>query len=197
MAVNSKSKGGKFERTISKWFTQWTGYEFNRVPASGGLRWKNAENITSDVACTDSKHSRKFRLSIECKSYKDLNFEHVLLEKKSCKILKFWEQARNDAARAKKFPILIMKYNGMAKGEAFVILGWEVYTKCVQPFRSQMSKAQMAFQLDPKVKIGEGDHDSNVFYVFLLSDLGSIDYKEFNKKLQDLHKVKFPKEKEK
>ena len=197
MAVNSKSKGGKFERTISKWFTQWTGYEFNRVPASGGLRWKNAENITSDVACTDSKHSRKFRLSIECKSYKDLNFEHVLLEKKSCKILKFWEQARNDAARAKKFPILIMKYNGMAKGEAFVILGWEVYTKCVQPFRSQMSKAQMAFQLDPKVIIGEGDHDSNVFYVFLLSDLKSIDYKEFNKKLQDLHKVKFPKEKEK
>lgn len=195
MAVNSKSKGGKFERTISKWFTQWTGYEFNRVPASGGLRWKNAENITSDVACTDSKHSRKFRLSIECKSYKDLNFEHVLLEKKSCKILKFWEQARNDAARAKKFPILIMKYNGMAKGEAFVILGWEVYTKCVQPFRSQMSKAQMAFQLDPKVKIGEGDHDGNVFYVFLLSDLKTIDYKEFNKKIQDLHKVKFPKKK--
>ena len=74
MAVNSKSKGGRFERAISKWFTNWTGYEFNRVPASGGLRWKNAENITSDVACTDSKNSRKFRFSIESKSYQDLNF---------------------------------------------------------------------------------------------------------------------------
>ena len=191
MAVNSKSKGGRFERAISKWFTNWTGYEFNRVPASGGLRWKNAENITSDVACTDSKHSRKFRFSIECKSYQDLNFEHVLLEKKSCKILKFWEQARTDAERAKKFPLLIMKYNGMSKGEAFVIVGYEVYVKCIQPYREQMSKAQMAFHLNPKEKVGDG----NVFYVFLLSDLKVIDYSEFNKRVQELYKIKYPKEK--
>lgn len=199
MAVNSKSKGGRFERTISKWFTEWTGYEFNRVPASGGLRWKDAENISSDVACTDKKHSRKFRFSIECKSYQDLNFEHILLEKKSCKILKFWKQARTDADRAKKFPMLIMKYNGMSKGEAFVILGWEVYFKCIQPFRTQMSKAQMAFQLDPKIRIGDKvkgkDADANVFYVFLLSDLKSINYKEFNTKVQELYKTRYPKEK--
>lgn len=38
--INSKNKGSRFERTICKWFQDWTGYEFNRVPASGGLRWK-------------------------------------------------------------------------------------------------------------------------------------------------------------
>lgn len=190
MAVNSKSKGGRFERAISKWFTNWTGFEFNRVPASGGLRWKNAENITSDVACTDSKHSRKFRLSIECKSYQDLRFEHILLEKKSCKILKFWEQARSDAKRANKFPILIMKYNGMPKGEAFVVMGRELYMACIYPFRELMGKPQMAFQLNPKGSL----EDSNGFYVILLSDLKALDYKEFNKKIQDLYKVKYPKD---
>lgn len=189
MAVNSKSKGGRFERAISKWFTNWTGYEFNRVPASGGLRWKNAENITSDVACTDSKHSRKFHFSIECKSYKELNFEHVLLEKKSCKILKFWEQARDDAKRADKFPLLIMKYNGMPKGEAFVIVGYNIYVNCIQPFRKLMSKAQMGFHLDPKNQVGDG----NVFYCFLLSDLKEIPYKEFNKLVQSLYKKEHPK----
>lgn len=191
MAVNSKSKGGRFERAISKWFTAWTGYEFNRVPASGGLRWKNAENISSDVTCTDSKHSRKFRFSIECKNYSDLNFEHVLLERKSCKILKFWEQARRDAERAKKFPMLVMHYNGMPKGEAFVIVEHGVYTKCIQPFRKSMNKAQMAFHLNPKNPVGPG----NCFYVFLLSDLKEIDYLEFNKKVQELYKSCFPKEK--
>ena len=187
MGVNSKSKGGRFERAISKWFTNWTGYEFNRVPASGGLRWKNAENITSDVACTDAKHSKKFHFSIECKSYQDLNFEHILLEKKSCKILKFWEQAMSDAQRGKKLPMLIMKYNGMPKGEAFVMVGYEVYIKCIQPFRGNMNKAQMAFHLNPKNEIS----DSNCFYVFLLSDLKVIDYKEFNAKVQKLYKTIF------
>lgn len=191
MAVNSKSKGGRFERTMSKWFTNWTGYEFNRVPASGGLRWKNAENITSDIACTDSKHSKKFRFSVECKSYKELNFEHVLLEKKSCKILKFWEQARDDAKRANKFPLLVMKYNGMSKGEAFVMVGYNVYVKCIQPFREKMNKAQMAFHLDPKNRVG----DESALYCFLLSDLKEIPYDEFNKLVQKLYKETYPKKK--
>lgn len=38
--VNSKQKGSRFERSICKFFQDWTGYEFSRVPASGGLRWK-------------------------------------------------------------------------------------------------------------------------------------------------------------
>lgn len=177
MAVNSKQKGGRFERTICKWFTNWTGYEFNRVPASGGLRWKNAENITSDVACTDKDHSREFNFSIECKSYKELNFEHILLEKKSCKILSFWEQARRDAERAKKLPMLIMKYNGMTKGEAFVLVGYDTYSICILPQREKMTKCQMGIHFNPKERVSP----ANAFYILMLSDLKALDYKLFHK----------------
>ena len=168
--VNSKQKGGRFERSICKWFTQWTGYEFNRVPASGGLRWKNAENITSDVACTDTRHSRRFCFSVECKSYKDLNFEHILLQKKTCKILKFWKQASEDANRAKKLPILIMKYNGMPKGEAFVMINRKVFEVCIHDYTKSFKKPHMTIDF-PK-----GDS----LAVMMLSDLKSIPYKEFH-----------------
>lgn len=167
--VNSKQKGGRFERSICKWFTQWTGYEFNRVPASGGLRWKNAENITSDVACTDAKHSRQFRFSVECKSYKDLNFEHILLQKKACKITGFWKQATDDAKRAGKLPLLIMKYNGMSKGEAFVMISHQVYEKCIE---SDLIHEKPHMMID----IPKGDS----LVVMMLSDLKRVPYKTFH-----------------
>lgn len=182
--VNGKKKGSRFERVICKWFTNWTGYEFNRVPASGGLRWKNADNITSDVACTDSKHSRRFNFSVECKNYQDLNFEHILLEKKTCKILKFWEQARDDAARAKKLPLLIMHYNGMPKGEAFVLFDYQVYKYCVLPHRSDLKKSLMGLHINLDKPVDQG----NSFYVVLLSDLKNLDYKTFHKDATALRK---------
>lgn len=124
--INSKKKGNRFEREVCKVFQAWTGKEFSRVPQSGGLRWKNTQSITSDVICTDSKYSRIWPFTIECKSYNDLKFEHLLLEKKSCKIKSFWAQANRDAKRAHKKPLLIMKYNGMSKGEAFLVCDSEV-----------------------------------------------------------------------
>lgn len=120
--VNSKAKGNRFERVVCKSFQNWSGYEFSRTPASGGLRWKKADNISSDVICSDPKHSKKFPFSIEVKNYQDIKFEHILLGLKSCKIISFWEQATKDAKRAGKIPILIMRYNSMPKGEAFFIV---------------------------------------------------------------------------
>ena len=32
MSVNSKKKGGRFELKVSKWFTEFSGYKFQRVP---------------------------------------------------------------------------------------------------------------------------------------------------------------------
>lgn len=120
--TNSKNKGNKWERDVCKFFKEWTGYEFSRVPASGGLRWHKKDDIVSDVICTDEKHSRRFCCNIECKFYKELKFEHILLDNTSCKILEFWDQAKNDANRAKKIPLLIMRYNNMPKMEAFVMI---------------------------------------------------------------------------
>ena len=48
--INSRKKGSKNERFLTKLFEQWTGVEFSRVPASGGLRWKGmSEIIVGDI----------------------------------------------------------------------------------------------------------------------------------------------------
>jgi len=107
--VNSRKKGAKAERKVAALLKKWTGREFSRTPASGGLRWKNA-NVVGDIVCTEERHF--FPFAIEVKSYKDINFEH-LLYLDDPKILKFWEQAAGDAERGQKLPLLFMRYNGM------------------------------------------------------------------------------------
>lgn len=72
--------------------------------------------------CTDERHAHRCKISIECKSYKDIKFEHVLLGNKGCDIERFWAQAKRDALRSKKQPILIMRYNSMPKDEFFMVV---------------------------------------------------------------------------
>ena len=182
--INSKKKGSKFERTVCKWFSEWTGYEFSRVPASGGLRWKKTDNITSDVICTDDKHARKFCFSIECKSYNDIRFEHVLLQLKTCKILSFWEQTKRDATRGGKLPLLIMKYNGMPKGEAFVVIDYYTYEKCIKPHLGELTKPLMAFMIEP-----DNPRDT-IFYVMMFSELNTLNYGDLHKSAREILKSK-------
>lgn len=120
--INSKAKGSKNERDVCKWWKDWTGYEFSRVPSSGGLRWSRTTDTTGDILCSDQKHYLRFPFSIECKNYKDINFEHILLGNKNVKVLQFWEQAVGDAERGGKLPILMMRYNGMKKGDYFFVV---------------------------------------------------------------------------
>jgi hypothetical protein len=126
--ANSKKKGNKSERELCKWFERWTGFEFARIPASGGLRWKGLANATTgDIICTDDIHGRRFLLSVESKSYKDINFEHLILGNKKAKIREFWEQAIEDGKRGNKVPILFMRYNGMKKDVYFVAIGHDIF----------------------------------------------------------------------
>ena len=138
MAKNSKNKGSRFERVVAKFWQDWTGYTFSRTPGSGG--WAKAKDSFGDLVCTDSRHSRRFPFSIECKSYQDIRFEHLLLGNKSCKILSFWEQATYDAKRANKIPILIMKYNNMPKEEAFFLIELSIFKKLKIIFLKANSK---------------------------------------------------------
>ncbi len=174
--INSKKKGSKFERTIAKAFTKWTGYEFSRSPQSGALRWKSTEHIASDVVCTDPKYERKWNFIIECKSYKDIRFEQTLLENKTAKVLKFWNQAKEDAARAKKLPILIMRYNGMPAGEAFFMVDQATAFSILRDKEqiAKLTKPRMAIQMDI----------NTVFYIFLFSDIKSVDITLVNKAMK-------------
>jgi Holliday junction resolvase len=118
MAINSRTKGNKNERDLAKLFEKWSNHKFSRTPSSGGLQWK-ASNSKGDIVCTDEGYY--FPFCIEAKNYKDINFEHLLYLPKP-KILEFWEQAKRDADKAKKIPILTMRYNGMPKDLHFVVV---------------------------------------------------------------------------
>ena len=118
---NSKKKGSRFELKVSKWFTEWTSFKFGRTPYSGANH--QSRDLSSDIMCQDERHAHRCKISVECKNYKDIKFEHVLLGNKSCDILKFWEQASKDAKRAKKVPILCMRYNSMPSSEFFFVVG--------------------------------------------------------------------------
>lgn len=118
--VNSKNKGSRFERKIGAWFTEWTSFKFERNRLGSGA-WHTNRDATSDITCTDPKHAHRCKLAIECKSYKDIKFEHTLLGNKGCDILKFWNQVLDDSRRSDKYPLLCIRYNSMPQEEFFFI----------------------------------------------------------------------------
>lgn len=173
--INSKKKGAKNEREICKVLQEWSGYEFSRVPQSGGLRWKKTDNITGDIICSDPKGAYRFNLSIEAKFHNDFRFEHILLPNAKVKILSFWEQALEDAARADREPMVWMRYNNMPKGLWFIILRTKAFD-CTKGLYSLKS---------PVMHIVHPDHDLTVF---MSSDLTTSPYKKFIRKIQTLRK---------
>jgi Holliday junction resolvase len=121
--INSKNKGNINERAVAKWLSAWTGREFVRTPASGGIRWQNSLglNICGDVVCTQQNYN--FPFTVETKHLKDISFEtnkdSVLRE--NTKVLTIYEQVKRDADRDKKLPIMLLRCNGMP------IMTWWVF----------------------------------------------------------------------
>ena len=128
--INSRKKGANAERKVAALMQKWSGREFSRTPASGGLRWKTS-NVIGDIVCTEERHF--FPFSIEVKVRKEINFEHLLYIDKS-DILKFWNQALRDAKRGNKLPLLFMRYNGMPSDLWFVLIQIKVYRKLKKYF---------------------------------------------------------------
>lgn len=120
--INSKQKGNKNERVACKWLEEWTGEKFTRVPSSGGMRWKNHSSVCGDVVCENEDF--KFCFSVETKFLKD--FEIVEHLRENSKIFTIWDQAIYDAARGHKFPMLMLRKNGMAAKEFYIFISKEV-----------------------------------------------------------------------
>lgn len=179
--ANSKKKGNRFERVVAKYFTDWSGFKFGRTPGSGSFH--NNRDLGSDLICNDDKHKNKCCISIECKNYRDIRFEHVLLGNKRCKIFSFWEQAFRDASRTKKFPILCMRYNSMPKGEFFFVVNeliarplLKVQNLVKNPITRVMTigAPELLYLNDPTITL----------YVFMASEIKkSINYKKLHKHL--------------
>lgn len=120
---NSRLKGAENERKLAKHMEAWTGKEFARVPSSGGLRWREGQNICGDLICTDPHFP--FPFSLETKHYEKgkitQTYSDELLKvlKPSCKLYKVFEQAFTDAARDRKLPLILLKDGSMR--------GWHVW----------------------------------------------------------------------
>lgn len=165
--MNSKRKGNRFERAVSKWLTEWTKYKFQRVPMSGANHFNR--ELASDIMCSDPKHQFKCKISVECKSYKDIKFEHILLGNKSCDIVKFWAQAKRDANRAHKVPILCMRYNAMPKNDFFFVIS------------AEYAVAFSSIINEPYLSITMGNDDGDVLLVFMASKvINKVSYKELH-----------------
>lgn len=116
--INSKKKGDSNERVAAKWLTDWVGVKFTRVPSSGGLRWTNTVNACGDIVCEDGDFD--FLFSVETKHLKNLSIAPTL--RVNSKIFTIWNQAVTDAIRANKFPMCLLRSNGMASGTYYVII---------------------------------------------------------------------------
>ena len=170
--MNSKRKGNRFELAVSKWLTLWSGYKFQRTPYSGANHFNR--ELASDIMCADQKHQFRCKISVECKSYKDIKFEHILLGNKGSDINKFWAQASMDAKRANKAPILCMRYNAMPKGEFFFVIS------------AQYAEAFWRILSEPYFSITMGNDDGDVLLVFMASKvLNNVSYKELHKIIKE------------
>lgn len=169
--ANSKKKGNRFELKVSKWFTRWTGFTFNRVPMSGA--WHSNRDAASDITCVDEKHAHRCKISVECKSYKDIKFEHVLLGNKTCDIIRFWEQALEDGKRSKRIPILCMRYNSMPQEEFFFVVDHRLRDILADSCPTQMD-------------LYKGEYALSIFMASEVIQL--VDYKLIHKRAKQLLK---------
>lgn len=164
--INSRSKGNRNERNIAKLFEKWTGKKFSKTPSSGGLQWKTT-NSKGDIVCTKEGHY--FPFCIEAKSYKELNFQHLLYSDKA-EILKFWAQANRDADLAKKIPLLFMRTNGITKDLHFVVM----HVRHFRLFIKEHLVSDCAYMYIKNHKI----------IIFKSTDLINTSYKEIKAKIK-------------
>ena len=104
MAYNkSKAKGSAYEQKIANLLSKEFDVEFRRVPLSGAIDYLKGDIWTPhDTAW--------WPYAIECKHYKDLQWNN-LLTSKTTDILNFWRQTVREAEVMKKKPLLIFRWN--------------------------------------------------------------------------------------
>ena len=117
--INSRSKGARAERRVIELLKAWTGFEFSRVPSSGGLRWGKTENITGDIVCSDERHKCLF--SFEVKSRAEIDFSKLVASHHKAEIWEFWEQCKRDADRGYKIPLLLFRMDGLSPADFFFL----------------------------------------------------------------------------
>lgn len=129
--VNSRAKGASAERKVCEVLGEWSGLQFKRSPASGGLRGHIQEFTIGDIICTTKGYWESFPYCVEVKNYKEIDFSSLInrINPRSkngdyvnCVIDDFWEQCIGDAKRGEKLPLLMMRYSSLPKDFYFVVM---------------------------------------------------------------------------
>lgn len=163
--INQKKKGNRNELMVCKLLTSWTGYEFVRVPGSGGKRWQNVmmnKYICGDVLCVHP--DSPFPYVVETK---DLSKLHITFDlRKNSLIYTIWEQVKRDSLRAERLPILMLRKTGDRPRAKYTI------------FLEQMPN-MLTLMIDNHVHIcSMGDE---IFGVNSINLFKNVDYRSFNK----------------
>ena len=106
MSRMSKTKGSTYERHIAKKLGAWWGEEFQRTPASGGLRWKQDNRVCGDIVTPPGS---TFPWVVECKKRENWTMDSLL--NGSSEVSKWWKQVTDDAERSGLDPMLIFTRN--------------------------------------------------------------------------------------
>lgn len=125
--INSKRKGNRNELALSKWLSEWTGLQFQRVPASGGLGWKGSVQTIGDLVCTTPDVD--FPFTIETKSLKNIGLKTLKtaeLRINSC-IFKHWEQCEREGKAAGKVPLFFVRDLYMKPNTWWVFMDSVIY----------------------------------------------------------------------
>lgn len=115
MSINSKRKGNSWELEFSKILTENFKGVWKRAPMSGAIfgagNRHRAEGVREDaqeILSGDLISPKDWPFSIECKSYKELEFHQII--KGQCKKLDEWiEQGTSDSVFCKKELFIAMK----------------------------------------------------------------------------------------
>lgn len=141
---NSKKKGDRGEREIAEVFNKRFGGGFKRVPQSGALvggqnfqkndtlRQDAIEILSSDIICP-----QQFLWSIESKAYSadSVKIHHFLVDKNH-EVGEWWMQAKEDAAKSRKHPMLIVRLD---RSPRFAIIQQSVFERWEHLFEDYLS----------------------------------------------------------
>lgn len=161
--INSKIKGSSNEKRACKTLFKWTGIEFHRTPASGGLKWYMDNRIVGDIVAPPNAN---FPFVVEVKAHKSIDLDIPTIKK--VKMFTFFNQVLRDAYSVGKEPLLMARQNQMKNDE------WVIGVK--PEFGKFISTT---FSINP-ISVGSRiiDNSTIQLQVFRSYDFFSISYNE-------------------
>lgn len=170
--INSKRKGDNNERDLAKYLSKWTGYQFERVPSSGGLAWKDSVQTVGDVVCTTPNSRVPF--TFETKALKKLGLNSPILRSNSC-VFKHWVQCEREGIQANRIPLFIVRENGMPKKTWWVFMDYSLFVLL----------DKIGFVLQPHFSGQQQDYNFDLVGVHS-DDFKTIDYRKLEHEISNI-----------